>query len=57
MGKCTQTDVGNVNALSLYDLDRNIRSVGTAFKELIRQWQLTFEETSYQLNFRTGYYK
>ena len=32
-------DNGNVNPLGLYDLDRNIRPVGTAFKELIGQWR------------------
>ena len=31
---------GTVNPLGLYDLDRNIRPVGTAYKELIAQWQL-----------------
>ena len=30
---------GHVNALGLYDLDRNIRPVGTAYKRLISQWQ------------------
>jgi beta-glucosidase len=30
---------GNVNALGLYDLDRNIRPVGTAYKKLISQWR------------------
>lgn len=29
---------GNVNTLGLYDLDRNIRRVGTAYKQLIRDW-------------------
>jgi beta-glucosidase/6-phospho-beta-glucosidase/beta-galactosidase len=29
---------GNVNALGLYDLDRNIRRVGSAYKQLIRDW-------------------
>ena len=29
---------GNVNALGLYDLDRNIRQVGSAYKQLIRDW-------------------
>jgi beta-glucosidase/6-phospho-beta-glucosidase/beta-galactosidase len=28
----------NVNALGLYDLDRNIRPVGTAYKQLIADW-------------------
>ena len=32
-------DNGVVNPLGLYDLDRNIRPVGTAYKELIAQWR------------------
>jgi beta-glucosidase len=34
-------DNGNVNALGLYDLDRNIRPVGRAYKELIEQWSFS----------------
>lgn len=30
---------GNVNPLGLYDLDRNIRSVGQSYKELIAAWR------------------
>jgi beta-glucosidase/6-phospho-beta-glucosidase/beta-galactosidase len=30
---------GNVNTLGLYDLDRNIRPVGTAYKQLISDWR------------------
>ena len=30
---------GNVNPLGLYDLDRNIRNVGRAYKQLIRDWR------------------
>jgi beta-glucosidase len=30
---------GNVNALGLYDLNRNIREVGKAYKQLIRDWK------------------
>lgn len=30
---------GTVNAVGLFDLDRNIRPVGRAYKELIDQWQ------------------
>jgi beta-glucosidase len=30
---------GQVNALGLYDLDRNIRPVGTAYKKLIQRWR------------------
>ncbi len=32
-------DNGNVNALGLYDLDRNIRPVGEAYKQLIQDWR------------------
>ena len=30
---------GNVNPLGLYDIDRNIRNVGKAYKKLIRDWR------------------
>jgi beta-glucosidase/6-phospho-beta-glucosidase/beta-galactosidase len=30
---------GRVNPLGLYDLDRNIRAVGTAYKQLIKDWR------------------
>ena len=30
---------GNVNPLGLYDLDRNIRNVGRAYKQLISDWK------------------
>ena len=30
---------GNVNPLGLYDLDRNIRNVGKAYKKLIQDWR------------------
>jgi beta-glucosidase/6-phospho-beta-glucosidase/beta-galactosidase len=32
-------DNGNVNPLGLYDLDRNIRPVGKAYKQLIKDWR------------------
>ena len=32
-------DRGNVNPLGLYDLDRNIRAVGRAYRELIANWR------------------
>lgn len=32
-------DNGRVNPLGLYDLDRNIRAVGRAYKRLIEDWQ------------------
>ena len=30
---------GNVNPLGLYDLDRKIRNVGKAYKQLIADWR------------------
>ncbi|WP_045234532.1 family 1 glycosylhydrolase [Deinococcus pimensis] len=32
-------NAGRVNPLGLYDLDRNIRPVGEAYRELIREWR------------------
>jgi beta-glucosidase len=32
-------DNGRVNPLGLYDLDRNIRAVGQAYKQLIKDWR------------------
>jgi hypothetical protein len=32
-------DNGHVNPLGLYDLDRNIRAVGKAYQQLIRDWR------------------
>ena len=37
---------GNVNALGLYDLDRNIRNVGRAYKRLIRDWRQVLPASS-----------
>jgi beta-glucosidase len=34
-----QENTGTVNPLGLYDLDRNIRPVGRAYKQLIERWQ------------------
>jgi hypothetical protein len=31
-------DKGNVNTLGLFDLNRNIRPVGVAYRELVRAW-------------------
>ena len=28
-----------MNALGLFDLDRNIRAVGSAYRELVRDWE------------------
>lgn len=40
-------DNGNVNALGLYDMNRNIRPVGQAYKELIAKWNPLLERESY----------
>ena len=40
-------DAGRVNPLGLYDINRNIRPVGNAYKELIRQWKHVLERESY----------
>lgn len=39
-------DNGRVNPLGLYDLDRNIRPVGTAYKELINDWRTVLPTNS-----------
>ncbi len=44
-------DNGNVNALGLYDLNRNIRPVGEAYRRLIHQWRETLESESFGLHF------
>lgn len=44
-----RNDVGNVNELGLYDLDRKITSVGEAYKELIQKWGNVIVEESYGL--------
>jgi beta-glucosidase/6-phospho-beta-glucosidase/beta-galactosidase len=49
-------DAGRVNSLGLYDLDRKIRPVGQAYKELIRQWQPALEDEKYVLHFKSGVY-
>lgn len=43
-------DRGNVDPLGLYDLNRNIRPVGEAYKELIRQWREVLPTQSVCLN-------
>jgi beta-glucosidase/6-phospho-beta-glucosidase/beta-galactosidase len=43
---------GNVNALGLYDLDRHIRPVGTAYKQLIAQWRDILPTESFELHVR-----
>ncbi len=47
-----RNDAGNVNELGLYDLDRKITSVGTAYKHLIHQWKDIITEESYGLIFQ-----
>lgn len=42
-------DAGNVNELGLYDLDRKIMPVGTAYKSLITNWKDILEAESYGL--------
>jgi beta-glucosidase/6-phospho-beta-glucosidase/beta-galactosidase len=46
-----RNDVGNVNMLGLYDLDRKIMPVGEAYKELINHWKDIITEESYGLIF------
>lgn len=52
-----RNDAGNVNALGLYDLDRKIRPVGEAYKNLISQWKTAIEDESYVLYLKPPYYK
>src|SRR5688500_3627914 len=39
LGHHARQDRGTVNPLGLYDLDRQIRPVGRAYKQLIERWQ------------------
>lgn len=43
-------DNGNVNPLGLYDLNRKIRPVGTAYKKLVEQWRDLLPMESYSLD-------
>ncbi|MDB5851855.1 MAG: family 1 glycosylhydrolase [Rhodoferax sp.] len=52
-----RNDAGNINALGLYDLDRHIRPVGEAYKNLIKQWKSALENESYVLYLKPPYYK
>ncbi len=45
-------DNGNVNELGLFDLNREITPVGTAYKRLISQWKDVLAQESYGLHFR-----
>jgi hypothetical protein len=47
---------GNINPLGLFDLNRNIRPVGEAYKTLISQWKTALEEESYVLFLKPPYY-
>ncbi|MEO6546851.1 MAG: family 1 glycosylhydrolase [Ferruginibacter sp.] len=42
-----RNDVGNVNELGLFDLDRNIMPVGEAYKQLITDWKDIIEEENF----------
>ncbi len=42
-------DNGHVNAVGLFDLDRNIRPVGRAYKQLIQDWSSVLPAQSYCL--------
>jgi beta-glucosidase/6-phospho-beta-glucosidase/beta-galactosidase len=52
-----RNDAGNVNSLGLYDLDRKIRPVGEAYKNLIKQWKTAIEAESYVLYLKPPYFK
>jgi beta-glucosidase/6-phospho-beta-glucosidase/beta-galactosidase len=47
-----RNDDGNVNELGLYDLNRDIMPVGSAYKELIKNWKDIIMEESYGLIFQ-----
>ena len=40
-------DAGRVNPLGLYDLERKIRPVGAAYKEIIEEWKVVLTQESY----------
>ncbi len=42
-----RNNAGNVNPLGLYDLDRKIRPVGDAYKQLIRAWRPALARESF----------
>lgn len=43
-------DNGTVDALGLYDINRNIRPVGEAYKKLIKNWRPVLENESFGMN-------
>lgn len=47
-----RNDLGNINKLGLYDLERKITPVGKAYKKLIEQWKDIITEESYGLVFQ-----
>ncbi|HEX3548794.1 MAG TPA: family 1 glycosylhydrolase [Candidatus Elarobacter sp.] len=47
-------DAGRVNPLGLVDLDRNLRPVGEAFRQLIRQWRDVLPSEPEYLDLRLG---
>jgi beta-glucosidase/6-phospho-beta-glucosidase/beta-galactosidase len=42
-----RNDVGNINELGLFDINRKIRPVGEAYKELIHSWNDVLAQESY----------
>lgn len=44
-------NLGNINPLGLFDLNRKIRPVGTTYKTLINLWKGVLEDESYGLHF------
>jgi hypothetical protein len=45
-----RNDAGNVNALGMYDLNRQIRPVGIEYQNLIRQWKDVIANESYSVH-------
>ena len=45
-------DNGHVNPLGLYDMDRKIRPVGEAYRDLIKKWRPVLEQEKFGLLFR-----
>ena len=43
-------DNGNVNALGLYDMDRNIREVGREYKQIIKEWKGILENETFGIH-------
>jgi beta-glucosidase/6-phospho-beta-glucosidase/beta-galactosidase len=46
-----RNDMGNINELGLFDLDRNIMPVGEAYQTLIQNWKDILNDESYGLTF------